>query len=536
MGKQAGDIDCLLVHVPKFNNYYKPFGDYLFIKYLPLGLLGIADFLDKNGSSCEIVHLGVERLKDRDFSLAGYIKEKKVRLVGLPLYWHYQSYDTIEVARGIKEACPGIFIVLGGFTATSFSSEIVGNHHFIDAVIEGDGEIPMLSLAEEIRKGGTDFGGVPNLVWRRGGEVVRNPKTFQASAELMDTTSYSNFSLLKNRDTYTDIVGRGSAFIMWDAVMRRVLQKSEKAMTPIALGRGCTKTCAWCAGNARSQHSLFGRSGVIYRSEAAIIADIGRAMKYGFEKIFLEPLRAPGFEDHIIRLFRGIREAGIMVDAVYEQSGLPSGLLIDEFAKTFPGPGSYMCLSRESYSDAIREFNEDAPCSNNQLYDTLEQIDKAGIAVQMSFTFASPPEKEADLPALIAFRKELLRKFKRISVSVFSKELEPHSLWFLNPGDYGIETDRKNFADFYRRCKSKSSSYASLGYRILGYFKDGSKGGDIKSFEDEVHKIRCRHFCRLASNYGCFLDPLIGRARCFLLNLLWRMMGISRMLRKADAA
>jgi hypothetical protein len=38
-------MDLLFLHTPKFQNYYKPIGEFSFILFPPLGLLGLADYL-----------------------------------------------------------------------------------------------------------------------------------------------------------------------------------------------------------------------------------------------------------------------------------------------------------------------------------------------------------------------------------------------------------------------------------------------------------------------------------------------------------
>jgi len=49
----------LLLHVPKFNNFYKPIGDFVWLTYMPVGLLAIADYASKNNADVEVVHVGV---------------------------------------------------------------------------------------------------------------------------------------------------------------------------------------------------------------------------------------------------------------------------------------------------------------------------------------------------------------------------------------------------------------------------------------------------------------------------------------------
>ena len=99
MAMAAYDLDCLFVHVPKADNHYLPFGDFFNITYMPMGVLAIAEVLRRAGKRVEVLHLGVEWLEDPDFDLIADLAGKRIRAIGLPLYWHYQSYDVIEVGR-----------------------------------------------------------------------------------------------------------------------------------------------------------------------------------------------------------------------------------------------------------------------------------------------------------------------------------------------------------------------------------------------------------------------------------------------------
>jgi len=58
-------MKTLLLHVPKFNNFYRPVGDFMWLNYMPMGLLAIADFLDRHGFEVEVVHLGVEWVENK---------------------------------------------------------------------------------------------------------------------------------------------------------------------------------------------------------------------------------------------------------------------------------------------------------------------------------------------------------------------------------------------------------------------------------------------------------------------------------------
>src|SRR3990172_4584498 len=91
-------VDCLFLHVPKLRNYYRPIDQFTWINFLPMGLLALADLLQRNGIFTQVVHLGVEWIEDRDFSILEYIRRKSPRIVAFDLHWHQQSFDVIEVA------------------------------------------------------------------------------------------------------------------------------------------------------------------------------------------------------------------------------------------------------------------------------------------------------------------------------------------------------------------------------------------------------------------------------------------------------
>ena len=96
-------MKTLLLHVPKFNNFYKPIGDFIWLNYMPMGFLAIGDYLDRNSLPVEIVHLGVEWVENRNFDVSELISnQSEIKAIGIPIHWHHQAYDAIEVANASK--------------------------------------------------------------------------------------------------------------------------------------------------------------------------------------------------------------------------------------------------------------------------------------------------------------------------------------------------------------------------------------------------------------------------------------------------
>lgn len=244
-------MDILFIHVPKFKNYYKPIGGYSFINFPPMGLLGLADFLRQNRRTSEIIHLGVERQKYGEIDLEKILAERNPDIVGLDLHWHFQCYDVIEVARKIKKIRPDIAVLLGGFTATVFAEEILKTYDFVDFVIRGESEVPIVELHTQYRNGKA-YHGVPNLAYREASEIKLNPISFLADTDLLDSISFTDFSLLKDYSTFAESFSR---FIhlpsVSEALQRQIFH--DRKDYPVFLGRGCPHACDYCGGGRESR-------------------------------------------------------------------------------------------------------------------------------------------------------------------------------------------------------------------------------------------------------------------------------------------
>lgn len=78
-----------------------------------------------------------------------YVESRGVKYVGFSLHWHPQTYDSLEAARQLKFDFPHVFIVFGGYTASYFAKQILERYAFVDAVVRGEGEIPLATLIKQ---------------------------------------------------------------------------------------------------------------------------------------------------------------------------------------------------------------------------------------------------------------------------------------------------------------------------------------------------------------------------------------------------
>lgn len=505
-------MDVLFVHVPKFQNYYRPIGEYIWINYMPMGLLALADLLDGEGYDTEIIHLSVEWMEDRSFSLIDYIAKKAPKVVALPLHWHHQAYEVMEYGRRIKDTFPEVFLLLGGFTASFFYREIMRDFPWVDAIIRGEGEIPLLQLADAIMKRG-NLAKVPNLLWRKGEVVIENPLDYVASQEILDGLCFTNFSLLKNHQTYINWILLPFYVKGVSKEKNRLFYSLKTPLFQLPVGRGCPVNCTWCGGGMAAQRLIAGRQTVIFRDIEKVMVSIREALDGGYETMHVAFDPYPHSPDYYLKLFARIREERVNVEFFFESFGLPSEKFIDAFAQTF-GSRSLLALSPESGSEEVRRRNKGYSYTNQELWECLEHTGKKGVNVDLFFSLGLPYEREEDLEETSGLIARVRREFSHVQgIRTFSIEMEPGAPWQLHPEKFGVRTNLLTFSDFYNYHKVEKEGFGVFGYYIPGFFPDLGEdtGGE---FQRRLQRIKCRRFCFIHPNARKSSSPFWGRMLC----------------------
>ena len=517
--------DCLFIHVPKFVNYYRPIDQFIWINFLPMGLLGLADLLQRQGVSTQIVHLGVEWIEDHHFSIIEYIKKENPRIVAIDLHWHHQSYDVMEVVKKIKTAFPQIFVLLGGFTASFFHEEIMRNFDAVDGIIRGEAEGPILELTHAILQGKQDLFSVPNLTWRRKGRILINPLSYVASEQDLNRLSFNNFVLLKNHSTYIRYVGQ-PFYVKGVSKQKNFWIYSLKSpIYDLLVGRGCPVQCTWCSGSIPSQETISGRKEVAFRGVEDVVQTIREALSYGYETFHICFDPYPSKPDYFLQLFSRIREEEIRMECFFESFGLPTLSFIKAFKETFPGPKSLIALSPDVGSDRIRKIHKGHSYTNQALMDCLDQLEKHQVFSDVFFTVGVPFERKKDVQQTLQLQKKIRNRYSNVrGIRTFTIEMEPGSPWHLDPEAFGVKTSLQSFMDFYHYHSGKENAFSSLGYWIPNYFQGIE---DEMGFEKALQKVKCRHFCFIHPNARKSSSPFWGRRLCDVSNLFWKIKNLT---------
>lgn len=516
------DLDCLIIHTPKFNNYYKPVGQFMWVNYMPLGLLGIADYLERNGMKCHVLHQGVERMNQESWQLGDSLNSSNPPVIGLSLHWHYQAYDVIESCKKIRELLPSSYIVLGGSTASFFHDEIVRDFSCVDGVIRGDSEIPLLKIVKKVKAGERDLSKVQNLTWRDDkGRAVCNEVTYCADEKMLDGLRFANMELLENYRTYVDYVSL--PFIVVKGISKKLNFKMFTArfkLFPLCVGRGCAFDCTWCGGSFTPQKERIScRKKVVWRPYDGVIADIKQALEYGYQGMYTVFDPTPEDQNYFVGLFRRIREEGLTkkLGWMHEATGVTSKEFVDEFAETFSEEFRVIALSPETGNEQVRKRNKGHFSSNAEFLGMLEYISSKKVNVEVFFTYGIPGENEEFIKDTYKMRNEIVKKYgRRNCLRALSIELEPGAPWQIEPEKYSIVTSRRTFADFLKvHSRSTAGTYTELGYYIPDYFKNPLDPKDPEAdFAKRLQEIKCRNFCFIHPDGRKTSSPFWGRMLC----------------------
>ncbi len=84
-----------------------------------------------------------------------------------------ESYQwACTMARMVKEQMPNVPIIFGGIHPTSVPERVIKND-FVDMLCVGEGEYPMLELANSMEKGKIDYS-IKNIWFKKDGQVIQN--------------------------------------------------------------------------------------------------------------------------------------------------------------------------------------------------------------------------------------------------------------------------------------------------------------------------------------------------------------------------
>jgi len=401
---------------------------------IPNGLFGLADGLDKSGHKVTIIHKELEETLSPHFDLASYVTTTAYDLACFDLYFHYQSHSVLEAARLVKKYSPRTHILLGGLTASIFANEILENFSFVDSVLKGDCEQPILQLAKALEEK-TTLAAVANLHYRENRLILNNPMTYVITPEIYKNTSYANYKLLKNHDVYFHMRLNSPNL-------------SNIKQTYYSFGRSCPKNCSFCGASHSVEALINGRRTTFLKDASSVAADLKAAKSYGIThwNAGFDPLSNPGY---LTELFSILRAENIRLDFVFDSFGLPTDSLLQDIANTF-NPRPIINISPYSGSRRVRISNGTSNYTNDELINSLTEMKNHNLRCSVYFTAGLFNETDDDVEQTKTLIRSIRQKFPEFQIHAQAIEIEPFSLISRKADEHGIKNHPQTFLDYVR--------------------------------------------------------------------------------------
>jgi B12-binding domain/radical SAM domain protein len=340
---------------------------------VPIGMLSIAEYLDRHGYKVIIDNLGDRMVRSNTFDVEAHLKDLSASIYAVGLHFLQHAQGAIEIARLCKKLHPGSLVILGGLTATRFHREILEKYGFIDAVIQGEAEKPFLQLLQAFEKGGklTD---TPNLTYRtESGEIKVSPLG-PVSPDL-DEFEFTRLDLLQPQTSIFDPL----SLPRWS----------------LEVCRGCIYNCAICGGSAYSYKTYLGREKPAFRSPAKIIEDIRSLNRQGIRIIGLYQDPRLGGESYRRELLRGLHSSDLNIDRLSIDLLAPADeAFIAEVASTGRPVTFHICP--DSGCEGVRKLLG-RHYSNEELLSTIRLCHKYLIPVTSFFSTGLAGENEENV-------------------------------------------------------------------------------------------------------------------------------------------
>jgi clorobiocin biosynthesis protein CloN6 len=424
---------------------------------IPVGVPALVNLLRENGIQVRGLNLPLERQLDPAFDLQAWLRSQRgVRVILIDLHWYEHCYGAISVAQVCKEVLPQAWTVVGGLTASAFSRQVLQDFPAVDFVIRGDAEQPLLALAQRLlrsvrRAGGSlELADIPNLSYRAEGQVVENELSYCAASADLDRLDFAAIDFLEHADSY-----HVHEYIVTD--LQRVRSHPDTSMFRgrwLCTARGCRYECSYCGGCQSAQRTLAGRNGLVTRSPAKVVEDLGRLRENRVIQASLSYDIAELGEGYWREFFERLRASGIQIGLYNEFFQLPRPEFIEEFARSADMEHSCVALSPLSGSERVRRLNGKF-YSNDELFHTLSVLNQYNISVVVYFSLNLPGEDDRVIQETVDLAQAIYAFYPPSLLKILTSchTIDPLSPMNVRPEKYGIQVSMSTFQDYYAYCR-----------------------------------------------------------------------------------
>jgi magnesium-protoporphyrin IX monomethyl ester (oxidative) cyclase len=293
--------------------------------------------------------------------------------------------DAANVCRIAKETDPDIVTVVGGAHAGGMAPEFINQHRDVDFVVQGEGEVTLLDLLNQL-KGGQDFSGLDGIAYRENGSSRYIPKS--KYIEQLDEIAFPARHLFA-MEKYFASASSHSTF-------------RDSPFTQIITSRGCPCKCTFCAlGNHWGNRQRM-------RSAANVLDEIEVLVShYGVREIHFEDDNLTADKKRAMDIFDGMIERGFDISW-----NVPSGMAVytldEELIEKMKESGCYsVSLAIESGNQQVLHKLMNKPVNLKTVPHLAKKIREVGMDARGFFIIGYPDETRETIRQTIDFAREL---------------------------------------------------------------------------------------------------------------------------------
>jgi radical SAM superfamily enzyme YgiQ (UPF0313 family) len=279
----------------------------------------------------------------------------------------------VEVARAVKRRFPALPVVAGGWHASILPEQTL-RADYVDAVVRGQGELTFLEIVERYAAGGRELDGVAGCLYKRGGQLVRNPDRGYTDINALPRRPFE----LVDFEAYARKCG-GLRWLLY------------------CTSHGCPWDCSYC-----SNASVYGRSWKPMDPEAAVSEMLELGGRHALQVIDIIDDNYLVRRDRALEIAEGLSAGGSRF-AYYVQTRTDQvDRLSDAELRSLARSGlRRIFFGLESGSTRVmRSVNKRLDLET--AYRTAERCGRVGIRPSFNLIFGLPEEEEEDLRATLA--------------------------------------------------------------------------------------------------------------------------------------
>jgi radical SAM superfamily enzyme YgiQ (UPF0313 family) len=288
----------------------------------------------------------------------------------------------LDIARRVKRNL-NVPVIMGGVHPTS-APEVCINEDCVDIICRGEGEKPLLELAESMEKGRIDHR-IRNLCFKQDGQIIKNPP--RPLVEDLDDLP------LIDKELFAEFIPMSRYYLT-------------------VTNKGCIAHCSYCSQNFYARWEKENNIGRFFRerSVASVINELKQMKKrYKFKRVDIKNNVLSASRKW---LFDFLDQYKKEINVPFRIMGHPKTITPQTARALKDGGCWHVQIGIESINSRIRKQVLNRHESNEDIIQALEAMDDAGLSYSVDVMVGLPGESDEDIIEVLKLfseRKCLIR-------------------------------------------------------------------------------------------------------------------------------